>query len=416
MNNRQKKFKVHSLTGRIDLKLMKNAFKAVKKKRGAAGIDYVYIDTYKKNEEQNLIKLMSKLKKRGNYKCAPLKRVLIPKGDTGKFRKLGIPTIEDRIAQEVIRQLINPTFEAKFHENSFGYRSGRGCHQALRRVLEYKQNGYNNVVDIDVEGFFDNIEHDIIMAFIRSEIADGNVLDIIESFLGSGVKEEGKIIPTTKGTPQGGVISPLLANITLNYLDWQLESAGYKFVRYADDLVIMCKTSSEAEDALQFTRKVLSDLKLVNSSEKTKIARAGESFEFLGFEIKRQTVVMREKSRKKLKDSLRDLTTRKHNLEDEVFEKLNRKLRGTINYFNTEFSHNEYYFCKIGTYLRRRIRSMKYKNIRKTNNLRLRNKQITKNGLKSIKELCSVAKTRCKILLETGKRHGTARCLKKARR
>ena len=318
MDIKQKKFKVHSLTGRIDLKLMKNAFKAVKKKRGAAGIDHVSIDTYKKNEEQNLIKLMNKLKKRGNYKCAPLKRVLIPKGNTGKFRKLGIPTIEDRIAQEVIRQLINPTFDAMFHENSFGFRSGRGCHQALRRVLEYKQKGYNKVVDIDIEGFFDNIEHDIIMAFICAEIADGNVLGIIESFLRSGVKEEDKIIPTTKGTPQGGVISPLLANITLNYLDWQLESVGYKFVRYADDIVIMCKTDSEAENALQFTLKVLKDLKLVNSTEKTKIAKAGESFEFLGFNIKKQSVVIREKSRKKFEDSLRAVTTRKHNLEDEV--------------------------------------------------------------------------------------------------
>ena len=278
MDIKQKKFKVHSLTVRIDLKLMKNAFKAVKKKREAAGIDHVSIDTYKKNEEQNLVKLMNKLKKRGNYKCAPLKRVLIPKGNTGKFRKLGIPTIEDRIAQEVIRQLINPTFDAMFHENSFGFRSGRGCHQALRRILEYKQKGYNKVVDIDIEGFFDNIEHDIIMAFICAEIADGNVLGIIESFLRSGVKEEDKIIPTTKGTPQGGVISPLLANITLNYLDWQLESAGYKFVRYADDIVIMCKTDSEAENALQFTLKVLKDLKLVNSTEKTKIASTSEQY------------------------------------------------------------------------------------------------------------------------------------------
>ena len=162
--------------------------------------------------------------------------------------KLGISTIKDRIAQEVIRQLMNPTFDVMFHKNSFGFRSGRGCHQAPWRILEYKRKGYNKVVDIDIEGFFDNIEHDIIMAFIRTKIADESVLDIIELFLRSGI-----------------------------------------FVCYTDDLVIICKTNSETENALKFTF---------------------------------------ENSRKKFEDPLRTFTTIKHNLEDEMFEKLNMIPRG----------------------------------------------------------------------------------------
>lgn len=409
-----KKFKVHSLTGRIDEKLMLKAWKAVKRNRGASGIDNISVEAYEKNLERNLERLMKKLKTRGAYKCAPLKRVYIPKGKTGKLRPLGIPTIEDRIAQEVIRQLIDPIFERMFHNNSFGFRLGRGCHQAVEHVIKYRNDGYKHIVDIDIKGFFDNIEHDVIMTFLRAEIADGNVLDIIETFLRSGVKEEGKIKPTTKGTPQGGVISPLLANITLNYLDWQLSSAGYKFVRYADDMVILCKSRSEAENALDFTLKILNDLGLENSPEKTKIARPQEGFEFLGFEIKKQFVVMRRKSREKLEDALREATTRKHNLDAKVIEKLNRILRGTINYFCTHFSHVFGYFRNIESWLRRRIRSMKYKNIRHTNNFRLKNKHIWKRGLLRIRNLCLAAKARCNSPPNQGKRMGVARCLKEA--
>ena len=224
-----KKFKVHSLTGRITPKLVVESWKAVKRNRGAAGVDRVTIKTYDENKERNLNDLMTRLKTRGAYKSPPLRREHITKGKTGTTRPLGIPTVDARCAQEVTRRLLQPIFEKQFHENSFGFRPGRNCHQAVECVLKHIHEGYTHIVDVDIKGFFDNIPLNVILTMLRAEIADGNILDIIESFLGSGVVEDGKLTPTTKGTPQGGVISPLLANIVLNYLDWKLDQAGYKF-------------------------------------------------------------------------------------------------------------------------------------------------------------------------------------------
>jgi group II intron reverse transcriptase/maturase len=228
---------------------MLKAFKAVKKNRGAAGIDKVTIQSFELNLNQNLLSLMKELKQ-GTYQPAPLKRVYIPKGD-GKVRPLGIPRIRCRIAQEVVRRLISPTFERRFHNNSFGFRPGRNCHQAVERALQYAQQRCRYVVDVDIKGFFDNIPHDLIMKSVAAKIADGNILNLIEKFLNSGVMEEGELKPTLKGTPQGGVISPLLANIALDHLDWFLDGQELRFVRYADDFVILCRTKPEAERALE---------------------------------------------------------------------------------------------------------------------------------------------------------------------
>lgn len=394
LNIKAQKFKVHSLTGRIDAKLITKAWKAVRRNKGAAGIDGISINSYAKRVEILLPSLMAKLKARGTYKSAPLKRVYIPKGKTGKLRPLGIPTIEDRIAQTIIRELIEPIFERQFHENSFGFRPGRNCHQAIEQVLKYRRDGYRYTVDVDIKGFFDNIDHDLIMTFLRAEIADGNILDIIEAFLRCGVVEDGKLEKTVLGAPQGGTISPLFGNIVLNYLDWALDSAGCKFVRYADDFVILCKTQSDAENALTLTLEILQQLKLENSPEKTKISNPMQSFQFLGFEIKKGTVVIREKSREKLEESLRDVTIRSYNLEKEVFEKVNRIIRGTVNYFCTSFSHTIKYFERLEKWIRRRLRSMKFKTICRANNMKLKNKILTKRGLEDIRQLCQRAKER----------------------
>jgi group II intron reverse transcriptase/maturase len=382
-----RKFKVHSLTGRIIPKTMVKALKAVKRNRGAPGIDRVTIQTYYENREKHLPKLMEKLKTRGAYKSPPLKRVYIPKGNTGKMRPLSIPTVETRCAQEVIRSLLAPIFEEQFHDNSFGFRPGRNCHQAVERVLHYrKDNKY--VVDIDIKGFFDNISHRIIMTMLKAEIADGNILDIIESFLGSGVVEDDTLYPTTRGTPQGGVISPLIGNIVLNYLDWKLDSAGYTFVRYADDLVILCKTEEQAKSALTFTISILADLELECSPEKTKIATIHEGFQFLGFDINSRVVTIREKSKEKFEDKIRMITVRSHNLDAKVIEKLNQVIRGTVNYFHTEFSNVIYYFRKLDQWIRDRIRSMKYKTKSRQHNIRLKNKHIANRGLIGCYEVC----------------------------
>jgi group II intron reverse transcriptase/maturase len=383
-----KKFKEHSLTGRITFDLMKQSFKAVKRNKGAAGVDRVTVKTYDKNKERNLSELMQRLKTRKGYRCPPLRRVFIPKGNTNKKRGLGIPTVDTRCAQEVIRRLIEPIFEKQFHDNSFGFRPGRNCHQAVERVIEYTKKGYKHVVDIDIKGFFDNIPHDLILTLLRSEIADGNILDIIETFLKSGVDEDGIVTPTTKGTPQGGVISPLLGNIVLNYLDWKYEKAGYKFVRYADDVIILCKSHKQAEDALSLTKEVLADLGLECSPEKTKISTMSEGFQFLGFELSSRTVTIRQKSREKFEEKIKELTVRSHNLDAEVFKKLNQVIRGTVNYFHTKFSKVKEYFRRTDNWIRERLRWMKYKSKRRTHRFKLENKHLTRRGLISCVSLC----------------------------
>jgi len=385
---KSKKLKAHSLTGRITHELMEQSWKAVKRNKGAAGVDRVSVGKYHANKERNLSYLMKRLKTRGRYKSPPLRRVYIQKGNTKKLRPLGIPTADARCAQEVIRRLIEPIFDTQFHDNSFGFRSGRNCHQAVERVLEYIKEGNKVVVDVDIKGFFDNIPHEVIMTMLRADIADGNILDIIESFLGSGLMEDGKLIPTTRGTPQGGVISPLIGNIILNYSDWKLEQAGYKFVRYADDLVILCNTQDQAKNALAFVVEILADLGLECSPEKTKIATLYEGFQFLGFNISSRGVVVREKSREKFEDKLKKITTRSHNLDAKVFEELNQVIRGTVNYFHTRFSNVLSYFYKIDKWLRARLRSMKYKSKSHSHNTRLKNKIIAKRGLLSGRELC----------------------------
>lgn len=373
------KLKVHSLTGRITEELMQKAFKAVKKNRGAAGVDKVTISMYESNLTENLLSLMGELK-RGLYKPKPLRRKHIDKGK-GKTRPLGIPAVRCRIAQEVLRRLVNPIFESRFHDNSFGFRPGRSCHQAVERMLQLSQQGYRYVVDIDIKGFFDNIPHDIILDSLAAKIADGNILNTIKRLLNSGVMEEGKLTPTPKGTPQGGVISPLLANTALDHLDWFLEAQKLYFVRYADDFVVLCKTKSEAEKALDMIQTFLSEMQLEVSPEKTKICHFSTGFDFLGFSIKSRSIVMRDKSKEKFKDAIRDITTRSHNLDKSVIERLNRVIRGSVNYFGTKFSTMNTMFFKLDRWIRKRIRCMKHKRISKADNWRCTIKHIRKMGL-----------------------------------
>ena len=388
-----KKFKVHSLTGRITPELMRQAFKAVKRNRGAAGLDKVSIKMFEKNLEQNLDALMRDLKTR-SYEPIPLRRVHIPKGG-GKFRPLGIPAVRCRVAQEVVRRLINPIFERQFHDDSYGFRGGRNCHMAIEQVLQYARDGYRIVLDADVRAFFDNISHKLIMDMVAAEIADGNILRLISKFLRSGVMEDGVLKPTTRGTPQGGVISPLLANIVLNYLDWQLHAHGFKFVRYADDFVVMCKSIPQAEKALDLVQRILEqDLDLELNSEKTKIIRFSEGFEFLGFYISSRSVRMRPKSIEKFKSKIRTLTQRSHNLDAMLIEKLNRVIRGTVNYFHPPYSTTLGQFSKLDEWIRKRLRCMKYKRIWHTDNWRMKNKYFQRLGLLSCRELCLNVKER----------------------
>jgi group II intron reverse transcriptase/maturase len=380
------KQRVHSLTGRITPDLLRKAFKAVRRNRGAAGIDKQSVVMFESNLEENLAALMRDLKD-GTYQPLPLRRVYIPKG-SGKTRPLGIPAVRCRVAQEVIRRLINPIFEANFHEHSHGFREKHSCHTALAQVMDLHRQGFRVVLDADIKGFFDNIPHALILDLVAAKIADGNILGLVRKFLQAGVMEDGRVLPTRKGTPQGGVISPLLANIVLNHLDWRLDALGYRFVRYADDFVVLCKSRRQAEKALAVvTQCIEEELGLQLSPEKTHIATFGEGFNFLGFYVSAFTVRMGEKAEGRFKDKIRELTRRHHNLDAGVFERVNRVVRGTVNYFGRpSFSTCLGQFNELDRWLRRRIRSMKYKRIWKTDNRRMQNRYIRRLGLLTCRE------------------------------
>jgi group II intron reverse transcriptase/maturase len=368
-----KKQKVHSLTGRIDDRLMEQAFKAVKRNRGAAGIDKVSIGMFEQNLEANLASLKRDLKTKGSFVPKPLRRVWIPKDAKGKkLRPLGIPAVRDRIAQEVVRRLLEPIFEPLFHDCSYGFRPKRSCHQAIKRVLSFHEQGDRATLDADIAGFFNNIPQKLIVDAVAEEVADGNILDLVKRFLAAGVLDNGVFKPTTIGTPQGGVLSPLLANIVLNKLDWRLEEAGYRFVRYADDFVVVCKDRTQAEAARAKVEEVLTELGLKLSPEKTKIASYGKGYEFLGFRLSSKSRTMRPKSQEKLKMKIREITRRCNNLDAEVIKRLNQVIRGTANYFATDFSTCIKLFQKLDKWIRMRVRCMKYKRKLTTDNARLR--------------------------------------------
>jgi RNA-directed DNA polymerase len=379
--------KAHSLTGRITDGLMLASFKAVKRNRGAAGIDKVSIKMFEANLADNLRALMRDLKT-GSFQPFPLRRHLIPKNET-EFRPLGIPAVRDRVAQEVVRRLLNPIFEPLFHLASFGFRQGRNCHMALEAVLKLLSEGFRFVVDADIRGFFDNLSHKVIMQAVAERVADGNILRLVEKFLTSGVMDNGIFKPTTIGTPQGGVISPLLANIVLNHLDWQMDHAGLRFVRYADDFVILCPTQRQAKEALAFVQQVLEQrLGLQLSQEKTKVTSYGKGFQFLGFSLSSRSRRMRPKSVKKFKDKIRELTCRKHNFDAARSEQINRVIRGTAQYFATDFFTGREVFHKLDSWIRMRLRCMKTKRKSTNDNWKIRNRVFDRLGLLTLESFC----------------------------
>ena len=378
--------KVHSLTGRITPALVYDAWRAVRRNRGAAGIDKVSIQMFQANLDQNLDRLLRELKT-GAFQPLPARRVYIPKSP-GKFRPLGIPAVRDRVAQEVLRQLLSPIFERRFHDDSYGFRPGRNCHQAVERVLELRRQGYGHVLDADISGFFDNLSHRAVMHELSAVIADGNILCLVEKFLKAGVLEGGKFLATRVGTPQGGVASPLLANIALNLLDWHLHERGFRFVRYADDFVVLCQSESQAKEARAEVEHLLRErLGLELSSEKTKVTTFREGFAFLGFAITSQSVQMRAKSVENFKAKTRELTRRSHNLDAELVVRLNRLIRGTANYFATRWSDCGNAYRTLDRWLRMRLRCMKFKRKSKEDNFRLRLKHLNRLGLLSLSAL-----------------------------
>lgn len=374
------RIKAHSLTGRINQASLLDSYRCVRRNRGAAGVDRVSIALYGAQLLQNLEALERRLKD-GTYQSRPLRRVHIPKGKSGETRPLGIPAVADRVAQEMVRRLLNPLFEGVFHDDSYGFRPFRGCHMAVRRVLQLKRQGYQHVLDADIKGFFNNIPHHVIMNGVSELVADGNILYLVEQFLKAGVVEDGVFTATSMGTPQGGVISPLLANITLNSLDWTLHYAGFRFIRYADDFVVLARSQARVCEARELVQQHLASIGLSLSAEKTKVTNFRQGFAFLGFDIGAWSIKMRPKSVEKFKDKIRELTPRHHNLDAEVVKKINQVVRGTANYFDTAFSQCRDRFRTLDRWLRMRIRCMKFKRKRITDNWRIRVKHLRRRGL-----------------------------------
>jgi RNA-directed DNA polymerase len=378
--------KHHSLTGRISLDLLGRSFLSVARNKGVAGVDGVSISRFRSNALENLSSLMKDLK-RGTYQPQPVLRVFIPKADD-KLRPLGIPTVRDRVAQEVLRRLLEPLYESLFHEDSYGFRPGRSCHLALRRILALHERGYSHVLDADIMGFFDHLPHQVLMRGLSYVVADGNILGLVEKVLGAGVVEEGVVRPTTVGTPQGGVLSPLLANIALNFLDWHLHERRYSFVRYADDFVVLCRSAQRAREARSQVESFLKDeLGLTLSSAKTKVTTFREGFNFLGFELKSHRCRMRTKAVENFKNKVREETERKRNLDAQVVEKLNGLVRGVVNYFGTDFARCQDQFRRLDRWYRMRLRCMKYKRKSARDNGRLRNARLRRMGLVFLEEM-----------------------------
>jgi len=380
------KQKHHSLTGRIISPLLVKAFKAVKRNRGAAGIDKVSIKMFEANLAENLRALERDIKD-GSFEPLPLRRHYLPKGG-GKFRPLGIPAVRDRVAQEVLRQLLTPIFEPLFHEASYGFRPGRNCHMAIGQVLNYHNKGLWVVLDADIVGFFDNLPHKVIMKAVAAQVADGNILRLIEKFLRAGVMENGVFKPTTVGTPQGGVISPLLANVALDHLDWQLDKAGQRFVRYADDFVVICQSQTDAKEARRLVEQSLATLGLTLSAEKTQITTYGKGYSFLGFWLSSRSRRMRPKSVQKFQDKVREMTVRSRNLDAALIEELNRVIQGTAQYFATSWSTGRKQFRLLDRWTRMRLRAMKFKRKWLTDNYRMRIKYFERLGVLSLESFC----------------------------
>ncbi|RDI36318.1 group II intron reverse transcriptase/maturase [Falsibacillus pallidus] len=349
---------------------LEEAFKEVKKNRGSEGIDKVSIKTFESALEDNVQILHRELREK-KYKPRPVKRVYIPKAD-GSKRPLGIPTVRDRVVQSATRRILEPIFEAEFLDCSFGFRPGRSAHMALEKIRKDLMDGYVYVIDADLKSYFDTIPHDKLMTLVREEVIDGSVIKLLESFLQAGVMDGGSFHLNEEGTPQGGVISPLLANIYLHPLDKVMMERGHRITRYADDFVICCKSQKGAERVLKsVTRFLEKELGLTIHPEKTGIVNNYEQpFEFLGHEFK-QAFWMKpsNKSIKKFKESVKETTKRNQtvNIERLIKDKLNPYLRGWGNYFG--HGHSKRLFQEFDAWIRRRLRSVQLRSWRKIKKL-----------------------------------------------
>lgn len=335
---------------------LRAAYARVRANGGSAGVDNVTARMFGQRLDEELARLVAPLRE-GRYEPQAVKRVHIPKPGSSKTRPLGIPTVRDRVVQTALRNVIEPIYEREFAEHSYGFRPGRGCKDALQHVDRTLKEGWLYVVDADLASYFDTIPKERMMALIEEKITDRKVLALIRAFLNQEVMESGKHWTPETGTPQGAVISPLLANIYLNPLDHLMAERGFEMVRYADDFVILCRTREQAEEALRQVRQWTDAVGLTLHPDKTHIAHAIEDgFEFLGYRFHNGERWPRDKSLTKLKDTVRAKTKRTHgDSMQRIVSDLNRTLVGWYAYFK----HAKWYiFERLDRWIRGRLRSI----------------------------------------------------------
>ena len=347
-------------------KNLASALEKVVAKGGSAGIDKQSARQIEVHKDQTIRELEQELRA-SQYQPQAVKRVWIPKPGSNEKRPLGVPTLRDRIVQGALLQVIEPIFERDFALHSYGFRPGKGCKDALRRVEELLKGGSHWVVDADLKSYFDTIPQERLMDRVREKIADGRVLRLLEQMLQAGVMDSAKgWQPTEQGTPQGAVVSPLLSNIYLDGLDWQMAKGGFEMVRYADDFIVLCSSQQQAQEALERVRRWVEENGLSLHPIKTRLVDAsqGGGFDFLGYHFERGMKWPRKKSMDKLKDTIRSKTRRTDGRSlKAICEDLNRTLRGWFGYFKHSKAN---VFESVDGYTRGRLRSILRKRVAKS--------------------------------------------------
>lgn len=358
------------------------ALERVEKNKGSHGVDEMDVKSLRPHLHDNWASILSEIQQ-GTYFPKPVRRVEIPKPNGG-VRKLGIPTVMDRFLQQAIAQTLNQIYDPTFSEQSFGFRPNRRGHNAVRQAKEWIKEGYRWVVDIDLEKFFDKVNHDRLMRKLSTRIKDRRVLQLIRRYLQAGVMENGLVSPNTEGTPQGGPLSPLLSNIVLDELDKELENRELRFVRYADDCNIYVRSKRAGLRVMEsITSFIENKLKLKVNREKSSVDRPWKR-KFLGFSFtvgRKPKIRVAKESINRLKQRIRELTSRRHSIEmSERLRKLNRYLTGWLGYY--QLIDTPSVLGKIDAWIRRRLRMVRWKEW-KTISARKRN--LIKQGIREAK-------------------------------
>ena len=372
--------KVHSLIDKVyKRKNLEMAWEHVKANRGSGGVDGQSLEAFAAQLDEQLDRLQSELKE-DTYQPQPVRQVQIPKaGKPGEYRTLGIPTIYDRVCQQALLNRMEPIFEPVFDEANFGYRRGRSTKDAMRKIWKEMLSGRRWIVDADLKDFFGSVDHEKLLTLVSQRIADGRVLRLIRAMLKAGSYGKGRLFPSERGTPQGGVVSPLLSNILLTPFDQEMRRKGFQLTRYADDWVITCESAEEARTAIASALRILSELGVQLHPQKTRFVHVQQGFEFLGYKIKRGRelrlpaqaihrsaqpgmpyVYPREKSIRRFMDQVRQLTRRRASVTtQELIEGLNPVLRGWGHYYKR--AHVRQLFHQLDGWILRRIRAHRFR-------------------------------------------------------